>query len=305
MNFKATFLLLIFISFTFDCWAKDQTIEALDILIQTPEGFSKADNFSGFVQAESFATIKATENIQGIEQSINVLLQSSTAIATKKTVSISDRKGLLVKHNKTINGNQFELLTLIFGDEISTITLIASYPVHLAKGLSARLEKSLLSTRWLRLASQQIFQGLPFVFDQSKHLQIVKRTANSIVLIDKAPYDNTKAITPTLVVSAATSADIISDLQAFSKQQLSSARFNDEIIIKSEKPMTVNGIKAYHITAHVTDKKTGLPITFYQTIAAQKYRYLLVHGLVEQQQASQYLTQFSAIIDSLKFKKNH
>jgi phosphotransferase system HPr-like phosphotransfer protein len=283
--------------------AKEQALSEFDIVINTPDGFTKADNFAGFVQPESFATIKTSESIHSIDQTIDSLLKAKSTIISSEKVTISDKKGVLVKSNETINGNDFQLLTLIFGDQISTITITASYPSHLVKGLASIIKTSLMSTRWLRLPQQQLFQGLPFALDQSDNLTIVKRTANSVVLINKVPFDTSETITPLLVASSVASEKEIIDIKAHSKQQLASQRFESEITITNEEETKINGIRAYHIIASATDKKTQLPVTIYQTIAFQQFKYLLIQGIVEQSEYAQYAPQFEQIIASVKFKK--
>ncbi len=300
LNQVKTFTLLVLMSF--NIIAKEQTITKLDIVIDTPAGFTKADNFNGFVQAESFATLRMNETNQSFTAATDSFLQNASEIISRDNVTISDRQGLLVKHKKTLNGNAFEQWTLLFGDKISTITINASYPLHLNKGLSPVLKGSLLSTRWLRLPSQQLFQGLPFVLDQSDNLTIVKRTSNSVVLIDKAPYDNSKAVTPLLIASSATSETEIIDIIEFSKRQLASDKFKGEITIDSEKELKINGIRAYHIEASAVEKNTGLPVLIYQTIAFQRYKYLLTIGVVEKHQSAHFKPQFETIVSSLKFK---
>jgi hypothetical protein len=302
MKFKSFLPLALLLSITFDALAKDQTLSELDISMVTPEGFSKADNFNGFIQPESFATIKAGESIKPIADMIDSFLQNTPAITSRENVKISNKKGLLVKSNKTLNGNNFELWTLLFGDKISTITITASYPQHLNKGLSPALKTSLLSTRWLRLPSEQMFNGMPFVLDQSKDLQIVKRTANSVVMINKAPFDPQKSVTPLLVVSSVASDKELVDIQNFARQQLANKRFESNIGIEHEEEIKINGIRAYHITAKAIDKQTGLPVTLFQTIAFQPYKYLLIQGMTEQTHFSHFGPQFEQIAASVKFK---
>jgi hypothetical protein len=300
LNQVKTFTLLLLMSF--NIIAKEQSIELLDILMDTPPGFTKADNFNGFVQPESFATLRMSEINQSFTATSDSFLQNVSEIISRENVTISDRQGLLVKHKKTVSGNAFEQWTLLFGDNISTITIIASYPLHLNKGLSPVLKNSLLSTRWLRLPSQQLFQGLPFVLDQSDNLTIVKRTFNSVVLIDKAPYDNSKAMTPLFVVSSVTNETEIIDIIEFSKAKLADDRFKGEITIDSEKELKINGIRSYHIEASAIEKNTGLGVMLYQTIAFQPYKYLFTIGVVEKRQAAHFKPQFEAIVSSLKFK---
>ena len=296
-------LLLLQLPLTYNAQASQQALEEFDVLINTPGGFTKADNFNGFIQPETFTTIKASETITGYEATLSTFIRNTRAIEHSQHVKISDREGQLIKSTKQMNGNDFDQLTLIFGDKISTVTLTATYPKHLSEKLTPKLKKSLLSTRWLRLPSQQMFKGLPFVFDESANLEIIKRTGNSLILLDKTPYDTSKNVTPLLIISAITGETEISDIKEFSKNKLKIRQLREEVIITSEKAVNVNGIKAYQITAKATDKKTGRAVTVFQTIAYQRLRYLLVQGLVEDQQADHIVPQFQQVVDSLKFKK--
>jgi hypothetical protein len=292
--------LLLFISSPVN--ASEQLLQ--DLVINTPKGFEPSPRFTGFEQVESFATIKLIEDNQAYTQTTTELLKSSKDIVSRENVMISGHHALLLKTNLTIGGSEFQRQTLLFGDQISTISIVASYPKLLSDPLADNIKQSLLSSRWLRSKQQQIFQGLPFIANPSELLQPVKRSSNSIVFIDKTPYDNSKTVTPLLVLSSVTSEQDIRDIDDFPVQQLKQQDAVQALEIVSQTEFKIDGIRAYQIIARAVDKKTTLPIFIYQAIAMQGKRYLLVQGRASQNQQAQFLGVFKQVTNSIKFRKS-
>lgn len=293
----------LFLSFSPSLTAQEQHLQALDIVIDTPTGFVTSTRFTGFEQVESFATIKFAETGQSLAAVTSQWLNTHPAPLSSEDVTISGRSGLLLNNTKNINGNQFQQWTLLLGDKISSISIVASYPVALAGSMENLLKTALLSTRWLRQASKQIFQGLPFTVNQSKQLHFLKRTANSLILQDKTPYDRSKSIAPVMVISHAKSEQVITDIVAFARQQLNQSDMLEQIKITSEQEFKIAGIRSYRIIARARHKKTGLPVIFYQAIAFQQQRFLLLMGLAGETQQQQFLPQFEQVTASVSFKK--
>lgn len=282
--------------------ATEQHVKALDIVIDTPGGFTPSKRFNGFEQLESFATIRLSEHPQPLSALISTRLNANKSVLSSEEINISGRNGVLLKNATTLAGNTFEQWILLFGDKISSIEIIAAYPENLSKGMSPLLKKALLSSRWLRQSSEQLFQGLPFAAQQSEQLHFFKRTANSLILKDKAPYDKDKSVTPVMVISSAQSKQGIVDIVEFSKQQLEKNRMLENIRIDSEEEFKVAGIRSYRIIAEAKDRQTGVTVIFYQAIAFQEYRYLLLQGQAAHSQQAQFLPQFRQITDSVSFK---
>ncbi len=172
------------------------------------------------------------------------------------------------------------------------------------KPLTQLLALTLFSLVSMNIAANEaLFKGLPFNATPSTQLHFAKRTANSVVLIDKAPYDTSLTVTPLLIISSLNNEQTVNDRVAFSKQQLNKAENLQDITIKTEKAMTIAGIRAYQIIADATDKQTSQKVIVYQAIAFQPNRFLLIQGLAGKSQAERFLPQFNQITDSVSFKK--
>ena len=282
---------------------QEHHIKSLDIVINTPDGFINIDSFSGLVQPQTLTTIRYIEKISDFENTKQQYIKTLVNIQEQQPITISDRNGLLIRHETSMNGTPFEVRSLLFGDKISTILLEATYPKNIATTTGATMLESLKSVRWLRMASEQLFKGLPFVADQSEQLQIVKRTDNAVVLIDPTPYDEQKAIVPLLVINSGNSEQPINEIEAFSRQFLKAKRFGEDIEILTQQATKVDNIQAFHIKATCTDKQTGKKAQIYQTVVYQQHRFLLIQGMVDITQAKQFWPQFEQITASVKFKK--
>jgi hypothetical protein len=303
MNLRQIKILALLLCVTFTTSAKEQKVTELNITIDTPAGFTTAERFSGFEQVESFTTIKMSEKMQSLATSIATHLKENETTLISQNVTISDKEGLLIKNPKTISGTDYEVWTLLFGDEISSASIIATFPTSLSKAMGPLIKKSLLSTRWAGMTKTQLFKGLPFILEKSGNLNYAKRTTNSIVLIDKTPYDLTRTVTPLLIYSHTTAPAPIEDIAVFSKQLLQKSAYFDEIEIVSQEVMSIAGVTANQIIANATEKNSGLPVTVYQVMSSQGQRYLLAQGIVGRDDAAGLLPQFKAVTDSVAFNK--
>ena len=288
-------------SVSFNANAIEQEIKDIDVKIDIPASFVSASNFAGFIQPQTFTTIRYEEKIIPFNQAKQATLNGLKNIEQQQDITISEKPGILIRHNETIEGNAFERWTLIFGDNISSIAITASYPKIMAEKSGENMLAALKSTRWLRLPSEQIFTGLPFVANETEDLKITQRNLNSIVMLDKAMYDNSDVIIPSIVLSVGYSEKPLDEIATFSKQQLKAKRLENIEIIKQQ-GVSISNVQGFEITASATDNRTNTQAKFIQTIIYKKNRYLLVQGIVSKADAYKFWPQFQEVINSVKFK---
>lgn len=303
-NFRnlANLGLLVSVILSLSVNAKEHNIEEIDITIDIPNGFVSAQNFAGFVHPQTFTTIRYEESLVSFAEAKTSLLQSLPDIEEQQPIEISNRSGILIRHSNVIDDNQFELWTLVFGDRISSIAVSASYPKTMGAKIADKMLAALKSTRWLRLASEQLFTGLPFVADQSKDLVITQRNKNAIVMSNKNPVDPKKSLNPIIALSVGAAEKPLDAIATFSRQLLKMNRIKDDIEVLNQQAVSISGIQGFEIIATATDKITGKPLKIMQTVLYQKHRYLLAQAMVEVIEAERYWPQFKAITNSVKFK---
>lgn len=288
-------------SVSFNANAIEKDIKDIDVKIDIPASFVSANNFAGFVQPQTFTTIRYEEKVISFNQAKQATLNGLKDIQEQQDITISEKPGVLIRHHESIDGNEFERWTLIFGDNISSIAITASYPKIMAKKSSDNMLATLKSTRWLRLPSEQIFTGLPFVANETEDLKITQRNLNSIVMLDKAMYDNSDVIIPSIVLSVGYSEKPLEEIATFSKQQLKAKRLENIEIIKQQ-GVSISNVQGFEITASATDNRTNTQAKLIQTIIYKKNRYLLVQGIVSKADAHKFWAQFQEVINSVKFK---
>ena len=297
---RSTSLATLFLA-SLSTYATEQEIKDIDVKIDIPAGFTSASNFSGFVQPQTFTTIRYEEKIIPYNQAKQSTLNGLKNIEERQDITISEKPGILVRHHETLDGNDFERWTLVFGDNISSIAITASYPKIMAEKSADRMLAALKTTRWLRLQSEQVFTGLPFVADETEDLKITPRNLNSIVMLDKAMYDSSNVIIPSIVLSVGYSEKPLDEIATFSKQQLKAKRLENIEIIKQQ-GVSISNVQGFEITASAIDIRTNQPAKMIQTIIYMKNRYLLIQGLVSKDNAHKFWPQFQQVINSVKFK---
>ena len=169
--------------------------------------------------------------------------------------------------------------------------------------MSEPLRESLLSVRWLRTHTQQLFHDLPFIVSETEDLRFVKRSHNMLVMTATPDSGTTRSSRPSLVIGHLKSDAPIDDRMALSHSQLTQVKSLEVLEILDEGETKVAGIHAYHILAKARNIASGDIVVFHQILVFQEYRYLLIHSSVKENASAVYQPQFAAVVASLKFKQ--
>lgn len=283
--------------------AKEYKLTAPPITIEPPLGFVQSERFNGFEQLETFATIKLEESEQSVSKMISEQLKSNLATLESENVTISGLEGLLIKHSKTVSGTDFHQHSLFFGDNLGSVKIVASYPATMDKSIGPMLKQTLLGVKMRRLSTERLFNNLAFVIKDQGNLTYQMRTGNSVVLKDKAPYDQEKAYQPTYIVSHLGLENPIDDLAEYSSHLLQSNRQFVGIKEQTQVPTTVAGVMAYKVIAHAKEEKNRLPVVLYQVVVTSGLKLLLIQAAAPQDGQAHFIKEFDHITDNIAFKE--
>ncbi len=301
MRFK-TLVSVVVLCCSFFAQAKEYKLHHPAITIEPPAGFTESQNFTGFEQLETFTTIVISENEQPFSSAIAAQLGQNLQTLESQNVTIGTKEGILLKIEKNQSNTTFHQWLLLFGDQLGHVKVVASYPATMSKAIGPILKQTLLGIKPNRITKEQLFQNLPFhVKGDISPLVYQTRTANSVVMINKAPYDEASSYPPTYIISHDEMPKPIEDIIAFAQDKLNNKLFAVTKIL-TQKPITIAGVRSYLITAQAKHKKTGAPVLFYQTVSVNDSRYLIVQAIAPIAEQNFYLSLFNHITNSIAFK---
>lgn len=287
----------------FSLSAKEVKFESLGVSIKPPVAFVQAKRFTGFEQLETFTTIKIEELSLPFTKVLAKEMAANKPTVSSESVTISNLEGLLLEQQHTISGQAFAQMTLLFGDELSSIKIVASYPATMNQSMGPIIKTSLLSARMSKLTKARLFKGLPFKLNETGGMAYHMRATNSIVLKNKAPYDPKKTIAPTYIISHSLTDEPVSDIKEFSKQWLTRAQAFEQFEIVDFGQISVAGVPSYKVIAKAKNINSQLPVIFYQVITLQDKRFMLIHAYTSQSLSDKFLPVFENITQNIAFNK--
>jgi hypothetical protein len=275
------------------------------VTLDPPAGFAAAAQFPGFQKADAGASIMVTEvpgPITAIAAGLTAegLASRGWTLLDTDDVTISGRPARLVHFTQVASGVTFEKWLLAFGTAEQSVIIVGTFPQEQGDTFRAPVRQSLLSTRWDPTASVGMLDALPFQLQETSTLKISNRVSNAVMLTKGGVQGPVSADEPLLVVSASVSTVNLSNLETFSKDRLGQTRQIRQVQNITGESATVNGLRAYELTADALDGRAGTPIRVYQLIADDGGNYFIVQGFVGQGQAAQFLPEFRDVARSLR-----
>lgn len=288
----------------FNVLAEQYKLTDPPIIIEPPAGFSAATSFNGFEQIETFTTIKLEQNELTLSATLAAQLKQNLETLESENISVSGLEGLLITHQKTIGQTLFHQMSLIFGDELGSVKVIASYPQTMAKSMGPMIKKTLTGVKMRRVSQSRLFNRLPFVIQDSADLIYQTRTENSVILVDKAPYDPQTSFQPLYVVSHSQVTDNIDDVKQLAQQLIETNRAFRDITPVSQKYTTLAGVQAHRIIAKARHRETQVEVLFYQVLAINDNRFLVAQGAAPYTEKERFIIKFDQITDNISFKNS-
>lgn len=268
-----------------------------------PQGFSPSKRFTGFEQPEAAASVMVSEMSIPKNASPSVLEQLSSA-DTLRTKGMQ----LIEAQDVKITGDPAKLLlvkqlsflkwigAVARGDR--TLLVVATFPEGESKKLREPLRQAILTLNWQPDIAINLWEGLPFQFQERGDLKVADRISNTVVLAKNGAKPPIPPTDPLLVIGSAYSVVEIKDIAKFSRERLQQMPQVRGVVESSNKRLTLAGQPAFELIARGYDLKTGTPLTIYQVIITTKVSYYILQGMVGNRDASKYLGVFREVANS-------
>ncbi len=285
---------------------KDQLVvfPAVELALPQPVGFEQATSFHGFQQSSTSSSVMMTvipgsfkEVTRGFDQ--KGLATRGISLLSRQTIKIQKQPGFLLHVAQSAAGSKFLKWIVVFGDDQKTNIVTATFLSENAAKLSAPLKKVVLSVTPSQRAISANVLALPFAVTAVKGMNLVKKLTGigKVAVFTKdgnmpigSPADPLFLIAPSLGEVS------VGDEKMFATRRLSNYPQADIVTMKSSQPITIDNLSGWEIVADALDRKTKTPLKIYQVMLFSKQGgYVVMTGLVGDQQAERYMPKFKAI----------
>jgi hypothetical protein len=277
------------------------------VKIVQPQGFTVAKSFDGFEQASTGSSVVVlripgpfAEVTRGF--TAEGLKSKGMSLQSKQEVTIDGKPGLLLNLTQSAHRATFRKWIVALGDPSQTILVTASFPQERTAQLSEKLKKAVLSVRQEMSLKPQAGEGLPFTITPSTKLKPATNIGKMLLYTKDGSVPAKSPTDPLFVVAPSMGKTVITDQREFSRKRMEGMAQTSDISITSHQPIQVNGLAGFETLATGTDTKSGTPLSVYQTMLFDGDSYIVMQGLVGNEQNAVYLPEFKAMARSLRLK---
>lgn len=253
-------------------------------------GFALAETFAGLASPELNASILVVElpapfaETSGSLSAEGLDSQGIAAIGREET-TIAGAPAVIVSFPQTEEGVEFRKWAAIFGNEIESVLLTASYPAELDGDIGAVMKGALLSAAWSPEAAGDPFESMPFTVAEPLGYKVATRLANSLLLTEGGVLPESGADAPVLLVGYARSPLTAADKKRFAQDRLVATEGLKNPEGAKVEEVEIDGLPAVVIEAAAVDMTSETPIAFYQAILFGEKQHYVIQGSAPAEQA--------------------
>lgn len=282
-----------------------QEIRGSKISMVPPKDFKVATNFMGFQHAESNSSVMVVA-IPGLFSKVSSglnaenLLKQGIRVDSIQSIKVNGLSGLLIKGEQTANGIDYRKYSLAFGNDVETILISGIFPKD-NLDLEERVKNALLSTVYDPTKTLTPLDAVDFEISTiGTDFVFAKSMSNMLVYNRDGKMPTESRDLATLVVAKAISKVEITDKKEFASNRIKMLPVQITQI-KSVKPIEINGLKGYEITAEGANRKTGVKELAYQVMLFNDDSYYIIFGSC-QDKFDENLKVFQKLIGTFKLK---
>jgi hypothetical protein len=284
-----------------------QGIPGTRVSLIVPDGFAVADRFLGLVGEDAVSVVIITE-IPGPVEKVRAGM-TGEALAARgmellrfEEVTVDGRDGLLVhaRQAAAAAGADLRRWIVVFGAADGSVMIAASTPRAFEDRLGATLRRTLISAKWNPAEILDPYAGLGFTLAEAGSLKISDRLP-SMISFTRGGHRGALAPDEPLLLAGSSFAPLAkTDLEGFARRRLDEVAELEDPEVLSERALTLGGLPAHEFVVAARDRRTGTPLTVYQTLVVDGDRFFLVQGLVGAESAEEFIPQFREIAHSFR-----
>jgi hypothetical protein len=286
-----TLLLLLIVQISFAQSPQHKPVVGTSCFLIPPKGFVEAHDFWGFQNTQKQSSILFLE----LDGQIDSMLMHYKPLQFK---AISD--SLLIKHktkgtnhegmyylvHQNVNGAAYEKQLFVFGDSAKTIYISAKYPMYYQK-IAKEVKAAILSVVYNPKKKKRVavtrdkpayITNAKYGLDISSHVfQFAKDFAGTLVYTTDAKMPTQSTDGAMLVLAQSFGKMDAPNKEQFCINRLQQLPHKDSMQIEEIKPVTIDGLSGYEITAFTQNAASEKELV-YQLILFEKNSYYILVG---------------------------
>ncbi|KAI9130569.1 hypothetical protein [Acaryochloris sp. CCMEE 5410] len=278
------------------------------VAILQPSGFEKAESFYGFQQPSTGASVMVlaipgpfAEVTQGFTKP--ALAEKGMTLHSKELTQVKGQSGVKVYFSQQANGQEFLKWAVLFGDTERTKMVVATAPKTHASKLRHSLQTVLQSVE----PSQMAAAPLPFEIEAVADLAQVQGVAmgNTALFTLNGTIPTATPNDPMFIVALSIGEVFVGNRKEYARRRLLETAQTEIESVQTTTPITIDELEGYELTATGKDQKSQTPLMLYQVMLfPDEGGYILMMGMVGQQQVKNYLPQFKAMAQTFQQSLN-
>lgn len=259
-----------------------ENIAGTKVSLIPPNGFTTANNFSGFQQNESGSSIMVVEMPSSFFELKNAftkeaLLSKGIELEEIKELKINDLSAILITGSQSSNGTLFSKVILVLGNDKEVILINCAYPNDLQE-IGVEITNSILSVIHVADLEVDPLDGIDFsVNTDSTDLILAKSIANSFIYTLDGKFPTESRSKANLIIAKSHSEVSINDRKLLVLNRIKQTPF-DIIEIDSTIALSIDGISGYEVYAKGVSQTSGLEYRLYQVILFSDHMYYIFFG---------------------------
>lgn len=276
-------------------WAADKSQESEDkarelvhlngtrLNIKAPAGMSKADNFAGFIDPDTNASLMVTEMPAPFKQltegfTNERLTAKGMQLVGKESKDKGQYQGLAVDLTQKVYGTSVKKHVYIFGNDnfsiVATATILEGTPDTVMEKLKGAIDSIAVDTT----ISPSLEEGLPYKLKETANLKRATRLQNTL-LFNKAGKTNPPEKGPLFLSSQSIMKVRIEQPDEFARRRIKDTPYVKHMEIEKEQDIELSGLKGRKLLALGTDAKNGEKTFVYMVLLFENDGYYIMQGI--------------------------
>lgn len=281
------------------------------IFIDPPEGLIPSNQFLGYVDEEYGTFVMVTEMPGSVDEAIRglsseQLSKQGGALLSTQDITLGHDKAKILKLTQDAYDINFTKWIVILGDSNKTIMVTANAQTNIGEEILDKLNRSILTTRWIRNSQNNTFDGLNYRVTETKTLKISNKMGSNLFLSKEKEFPIQNANTPYSIIVPSYSTNLNIDSKSnYAKIRLMKMEGFSDIKILHQKSIKVNGIEGSLIQSQAVNTRFGNKVYVHFAILFADESYYIIRSISNFEDRKLYEGEFNTILESFEINSSN
>lgn len=231
------------------------------------------------------------------------LRRSGMALESSTEVEVDHRPGRISRISFNSDRGPMSSWVLMTGHGDRSIKVVARFPKSQEAEFAEILREGLLETVWIPGSNTYGLDDLEYTFEETKHLRIICRAHERVILGVSGSSLPVKRTGPLVVIDSSMRPGTFPDLASLGRNIAEATNLVKDVEIVGESESQFAGFRVHEIQGTATEEFSGTLMYFYQAILQQEGRCLVVRGMQDMYGHADLRDEFIQVAHGLRLKK--